>query len=165
MAVYDLWIWMLLALAQFPQSETGIASRFAYPGDKWVGGTAFCLRDNYGRPRKIRPSDHVVAHRKLPCGTVLAIRNIRTNKWTTATVGDRGPYGACNHPSYRRGRRCPKGHWHIKVKRSDPGIWRGIVDLTPSVSRAIGHNGYEAVEIFILKKGRTRKQRVLRVGT
>jgi rare lipoprotein A len=42
---------------------------------------------------KYQPWKMVAAHRKLPCGTRLRVRNLANDKVVTVTVRDRGPYG------------------------------------------------------------------------
>jgi hypothetical protein len=51
---------------------------------------------------------------------------------------DRGPYGAL----------LPNGKWGIKSRRKDPGRWRGIIDLSPAMAKAIQLNGKERVRIL-----------------
>jgi rare lipoprotein A len=41
----------------------------------------------------------VAAHRKLPCGTRLRVKNLRNGRVVRVTVRDRGPYGS---RAYRR---------------------------------------------------------------
>jgi rare lipoprotein A len=49
-----------------------------------------------GRPmangERFRPLAPVVAHRRLPLGTKVLVRNLRNGKVARATVKDRGPY-------------------------------------------------------------------------
>ena len=40
-----------------------------------------------------QPSKMVAAHRNLPCGTKLRVKNRANGKVVTVTVKDRGPYG------------------------------------------------------------------------
>lgn len=42
---------------------------------------------------KYQPWKMVAAHRNLPCGTRLRVRNLSNDKVVTVTVRDRGPYG------------------------------------------------------------------------
>ena len=124
------------------RTETGNASVFAFRGDKWQGGRSPCLG------RQVRPTDHVVAHRTLPCGTRVRVTNLRTGLKTIATVANRGPYGACLDDDYRGGFRCNK--WALKRRRSDPGRWRGVLDITPAVATAIEHDGWDRVRLEVL---------------
>jgi rare lipoprotein A len=41
---------------------------------------------------KYQPWKMVAAHRSLPCGTELRVRNVANGKVVTVTVQDRGPY-------------------------------------------------------------------------
>ena len=110
--------------------NVGTASIFGYPGDKWAGGDAICLK------RPINNKDVGIAHRWWPCGTKVAIYNFRTNKWVQAKVVERGPYGATL-----------RGKWVLKRRQSDPGTYRGVADLTPRAARLLNHNGFETVMV------------------
>jgi hypothetical protein len=111
------------------------ASIFGDEDDEMKGGEAVCLH------RDLRPDDIGIAHRDLPCGTRVRLRNPRTGREVVAKVVDHGPYGA------KVGKR-----WVIKRKASDPGIWRGCVDLTSRAARMIGHNGFEPVILTVIQK-------------
>lgn len=117
------------------EAETVKATRFGYPGDKWAGRTLRCL----GRP--MAEGDLVIAHRRLPCGTVVRVTSRRTGRSVVATVADRGPYGST----------LPDGTWAIKRRASDPGVWRGGADLSPAVVAAIGHRSFDRVELDALR--------------
>lgn len=133
----------LLSIIGAKHKEVNYASIFAMRGDKWAGGASVCLW------REIRPTDHIIAHRTLPCGTTVFIFNPRTGRSTTAIVGDHGPYGACLDNNWEKGMPCR--NWTIKKKESDPGIWRGGFDFTPSVARSIGQIGIELMEVTTIK--------------
>ena len=53
-------------------------------------------------------------------------------------VLDRGPFGAI----------LPTGEWGVKIHKDEPGAWRGILDLSPAVADALGHNGRERIRVF-----------------
>ena len=131
------WLATLIAflLHSTPAEPTCLATVFGYEGDEHKGGEAVCLH------RDLRPDDIGIAHRDLPCGTRVTIENPRTGKVVVAKVVDHGPYGA------NVGK-----HWVIKRRASDPGIWRGCVDLTMRAARLIGHNGFEPVIIRPVQK-------------
>lgn len=114
--------------------------------DKHAGGDSPCLR------RLVRPTDNIIAHRTLPCGTKVRLTNLRTGKTTTTKVGERGPYGACISEGWIYGTPCPKGKWRVKKKEEDDGVWRGSFDLTPRVGRAIRHNGFELVMLEVIPR-------------
>jgi hypothetical protein len=111
-------------------SETCLSTIFGTPGDRWAGGRTACTKELPGQA-------HGVAHRTFPCGTELLLHNPRTRKTARAVVLDRGPFGAMH-----------KGKWLVKIRRRDPGVWRGCLDLTPSLARALGHNGKELVTFW-----------------
>jgi hypothetical protein len=115
--------------------QVGVASRYYDDRGKRSGGGMACL---WGHPdgQHVDPNLHFVAHRDLPCGTVVHVYNPRTGSSTLAVVLDRGPYGAVRHH-----------RWVMKIRKSDPGRWRGVVDLSPGTANAIGHNGFERVKI------------------
>lgn len=117
--------------------DSGLATRYGIPGDKWVAGPLACGDGS----QTIWDAKNVCAHRHLPCGTILIVENIRTGGRTWCRVMDRGPYGAYIYEGTQR-------KWVVKKRRSDPGEWRGILDMTQDVSLAIGHNGFEKVRIW-----------------
>jgi hypothetical protein len=109
----------------------------------------------YGRPHKdsahqallacapstqIDPTMFVCAHRSHRCGTVLLVESVNTGRVTACRVMDRGPYGAL-----------VGDHWQKKIRPSDPGTWRGVLDMAPAVRAALGpgDGGLLAVRIWI----------------
>ncbi len=116
------------------EAETGKATRFADPGDKWRGGKSPCLG------RRIESTDWGIAHRRLPCGTLVRVTNRRTGLSVVAPVVTRGPYGAL----------LADGTWHVKRRASDPGVWRGIVDLTPPVFAALEARSFDKVTLEVI---------------
>lgn len=66
-----------------------IKGKAVYYSNKLAGNTMAC--GGTYRPRKM-----VAAHRSLPCGTRLRVKNRITGKIVTVTVRDRGPYGDKN---------------------------------------------------------------------
>ena len=140
----------------------GIASRFGDPGDKHIGGTLACKPEE-----RVSITDHQCAHRYYPCGTILIIENSRNKKRTWCEVADRGPYGANVFVS-KEDRTVVytssgKKAWYVKKRKghappedlcpsgSCVGRWRGILDMSPAVSNALGHNGFERVNVYRLK--------------
>jgi len=123
-----------------PRSDdSGLATRYGEPGDKWVGpGGVLACGDG---SQTIWNTRNVCAHRFYPCGTFLIVENIRTGERTWCEIMDRGPYGAYVYDGGAR-------KWVVKKRRSDPGEWRGILDMSPDVSISIGHNGFEHVRIW-----------------
>ena len=57
-----------------------------YYSDEFAGETMAC--GGAYRPRKM-----VAAHRKLPCGTKIRVKNRANGRVVTVTVKDRGPFG------------------------------------------------------------------------
>lgn len=124
-----------LAMLLNTSPEMCNASIFGWEDDELKGGEAICLH------RELGPDDVGIAHRDLPCGTRVTLQNPRTGKSIVAKVLDHGPYGAIF-----------RGHWVIKRRSSDKGIWRGCVDLTRKAAKLLGHNGFEPVTIEVYKK-------------
>lgn len=132
------WIALALVLATSPvgQKASCKASVFGTPGDRWVGGDAFCLG------RRVNATDVGVAHRTLKCGTPLLLTNPRTRKRTIAVVVDRGPYGALDEA----------GTWFVRRTSTEGGQWRGCLDLTPKAAELLGHNGgLERIEYRVIR--------------
>ncbi len=123
---------MALLGAQPMSAERGLATRFGDPGDVLAGNHLYCTG------KKVEASQFACAHRTLPCGTVLMIENPRTGRFALCEVLDRGPFGA----------KLESGEWAFKIRQSDPGRWRGVVDLAPAVADALDHNGRERVRLY-----------------
>jgi hypothetical protein len=118
--------------------DHGLATRFGDPGDPLNGGDLRCTH------QKLSPGQMVCAHRTLPCGSVVVVHNPRTQKVAVCEVLDRGPFGAV----------LPNGKWGLKLHRSEPGDWRGIVDLSPAVAEALDFNGREPVDLVYQRVAR-----------
>ena len=114
-------------------TNTGIASTFT-AHEKWNNGKFACGGDWED------PDRAVCAHRWLPCGTWIEVESKKTGRTAWCEVMDRGPYGALSSD----------GKWVLKRPR-DPKTksakWRGIIDLSPSVTNAIGTGGFGVVTI------------------
>ncbi len=85
-----------------------------------------------------------VAHRELPCGTIINVKRIDTGKVVKAVVADRGPFGACM-PSKKGSRACGPGAKWINgrnfVKKKLPmntATWRGILDMSMALAKRLG---------------------------
>jgi hypothetical protein len=126
-------ILIVLTLLSKPD-ETCNATRFGYPGDKWAGGAAVYLK------RPVAGHDVGVAHRSLPLGSRVLVHNLESGRFAVGLVIDRGPYGAIDED----------GEWALKLKKSDPGKWRGCLDLTPSLADKLEHDGYGRVRVWAL---------------
>ena len=75
----------LLAPGAFAGSRV-VKGRANYYSDELSGNGMAC-------GGKYRPGKMVAAHRSLPCGTELRVRNRANGKVVTVKVKDRGPYG------------------------------------------------------------------------
>lgn len=142
------------------KATVGIGSIYGRPKDSSKGkGSLLACAPDY-RVQSM-PEMNVCASRTYKCGTILAVQNVRNKKTTLCRVMDRGPYGAL----------LEDGTWVVKIKKTDPGTWRGIVDLTPAVAAAIGHKGFEKVRIepvytpkkkLVIKTKKTKPKRKVR---
>jgi peptidoglycan lytic transglycosylase len=89
------------------ESQTGIAS--VYSNEKTANG-------EYAYPSRL-----TAAHRTLPFGTFVEVRNLKTGRSVIVRINDRGPFVA--------GR---------------------IIDLTPAGAKAIGSDGLAPVALTVL---------------
>ena len=136
----------ILLLSLIGNTQTGLASRYRDPGDRY---------ENFSQPmaceKKLRKIlglkawryvlELGVAHRTLPCGKRIVICRPHPTSPPTCTnafVIDRGPYGALNQ----------QGIWHRRSKLQPGERWRGIVDLLPPVAAKLGVWGLEKVVIW-----------------
>jgi rare lipoprotein A (peptidoglycan hydrolase) len=123
---------MTLLGTQPMTGERGLATRFGDPGDPLMGSHLYCTG------KKIEPGQFACAHRTLPCGTTVLVESPRTGKVAYCEVLDRGPFGA----------QLDTGEWSFKIRASDPGRWRGVIDLSPAVADALDFNGRERVRLY-----------------
>ena len=76
----------LVAFApQVAAHHDGFRGNALYYSDRYAGDAMAC-------GPKYQPWKMVAAHRSLPCGTELRVRNVANDKVVTVTVQDRGPY-------------------------------------------------------------------------
>jgi len=137
--------------------ETGVGSRFGDAGDQWTGGRMACAPHD-----KVDDKMHACAHRWYPCGTLLIIEYNGQRSWCEVT--DRGPYGA--NVFAADGKMVMNGGspaWYVMVHQGDPppdelcpdggckGRWRGVIDMSPAVSKGMGHPGMGYVKVWRLK--------------
>jgi hypothetical protein len=101
--------------------DDGTATRFGDPDDSLAGGNLACTH------RPIPQDEAVCAHRWLPCGTKVVVVNLERTGLTSCRVGDRGPYGVDRH-----------------------GRWKGVIDLTPHVAKAVHLDGRDIVRLLYL---------------
>ncbi len=99
--------------------DDGYATIFGDPGDQTAGGALACS----GQP--IPQDEPVCANRWLPCGTQIVVVNLERPGVTTCRVADRGPYGVDQN-----------------------GHWRGAIDLTPHVAKAVRLDGRDMVRLL-----------------
>ena len=120
---------LLVFLVSLSSGNYCKSSVFGYSGDPLKGGTNVCTKKHMGN------DELGVASRTLACGTQVFLFHPRTGRSVIAAVVDRGPYGATDE----------EGNWFIKKKRSEPGQWRGCLDISRAVQKALGHNGFEKI--------------------
>lgn len=140
--------------------EHGIATRYGYPGDIYGSGGIACKPHN-----RVNDVEHICAHRWYPCGTLLIVENQKTGERNWCEVKDRGPYGA--NVFAADGSKVMVGNrqgWYIKIREGDlppddlcpdggcVGKWRGILDMSPAVSKGMGHTGWGTVKVWRLKR-------------
>jgi hypothetical protein len=141
--------------------EQGIATRYGEPGDIYAQRGTACAPHN-----KINATEHTCAHRWYPCGTILIVEDQKTRQRNWCVVRDRGPFGASVFAS--DGSKVmispKKAAWYIKIRETDlppddlcpdggcTGRWRGILDMSPAVSKGMGHTGWGAVKVWRLKR-------------
>jgi hypothetical protein len=146
--------------------ESGIATAYTVLGGDVVSIRGKRVRLSPGRPAcaglgwPIKSSTFLVAHRSLPCGMQVLVHNPRTKRFAEARVLDRGTFGAvgCHLPQGLRCVSCraegARPGWCIKIRRAQPGRWRGIADLSFPLANAIGLRAPEKIQILYTEKAR-----------
>jgi rare lipoprotein A len=71
---------MVLSCATAAHAQSGLASIYAYAGEKTASGEV------------ARPSGLTAAHRTLPFGTRVRVTNKRNGRSVTVRINDRGPF-------------------------------------------------------------------------
>lgn len=105
-----------------PVQQRGLASWYGGgDGDGGLHGKVTATGELF------KPEKRTCASRRIPLNTVVLVEDVRTGTRTWCRVNDRGPYGA----TY-------KGEWVVKFRRSDPGKWRGIMDLSRGTAKSFG---------------------------
>lgn len=132
--------------------QKGVASVY-WPGDGHSGPT--CAD---GRPFT-KDRCHI-AHRFWPLGRRVRICSYKTGKCTTSFVGDRGPFGACDKKGMNPRTFVCRGRWFVKIRRRDPGTWRGIADLSRCVAKRLGRIRMQRVRLELLGPRHREKPRV-----
>lgn len=131
--------------------QTGTASLYDFPGDKYSGQHVYAcerrLRLSHGAKKWNEMLEYGIAHRTLPCGTKVyacTVSSVKKNspKCTVAYVIDRGPYGALNK----------KNDWFVRAKLNPGERWRGIVDLRPTTAQRLSFNGLEKIFLYQYQK-------------
>lgn len=77
-----------------------------------------------GKP--FNPEQPLFAHRWIKLGTYILVESVETGATICAPVLDRGPYGALY-----------SGKWLIKMRRSDPGKWKGVLDMSAGAAKLL----------------------------
>jgi hypothetical protein len=130
-----------LVLLLAPHVELGLASAYGWPGDD--NGRFACRRiliKRLGLRGWERALARGVAHRSLPCGSTVRLYDLASKRRATATVVDRGPYGALI------GKR-----WVLKRTEEDPGVWRGVLDTLPPTAARLRLSGLDPILLQVVR--------------
>lgn len=120
-----------------PVQERGLAS--------WYGDGA--LHGRYtASGEAIDPTLHTCAHRTIPLHTTVLLVNAkdpRRRAW--CRVNDRGPFGA----------KLGDGSYLVKRSPSEPGTWRGIMDISVAAAKELGtyQQGLSPIEVRYWARG------------
>lgn len=145
------------------KTQVGLATTY-WPGDGHSG--KICAD---GKPFTAERCH--IAHRlsgPWRLGRKVRVCSLATRKCTISFIGDAGSFGACDHRGiakryHRRNGRVIYQHqclgkWLLKIRRSDPGTWRGIADLSRCVTKKIGGPGMQIVRLDLLVPSKERTQ-------
>jgi hypothetical protein len=141
------------------RTQRGVATSY-WAGDRFTSHKALCAD---GTPVTVERCH--IAHRSWPLGSKVRVCSRKTGRCALSFVGDRGPFGACNHQGMNPRTFSCRGRWLVKIRRSDPGVWRGIADLSRCVWKKIGGPGMQRIRLDLLKKERKPLDTVARGHT
>ena len=140
---------IMIAMSQVHWAEFEIPA-LDPPGHSMVGHSSWYgsgISNDFGLHGSITatgepfdPSRKTCATRSTPLRRMVRVKLLRNGRSILCLVNDRGPYGAI----------LESGEWALKLSSSDPGDWRGIIDLSRASAEAIGfdfNSGLEEVEV------------------
>lgn len=107
-----------------PVQEAGLASWYG-SGDGTNDGGLHGKHTATGE--LFDPEKHTCASRHIPLNTMVLVEDVETGNRAWCRVNDRGPYGAMH-----------EGQWVLKLTGSDPGRWRGVMDLSRGTAQELG---------------------------
>jgi hypothetical protein len=130
---------MLLSLT----IHTGPGTEFG-ENDKWNPNPHLACSSIIGNKMDVKDTMPVVAHRTLPCGSIVIICSNKTNKCTQAVVADR----LGNHCKRVSNRQCIE-YW-------------SILDMTKAVTYALGIPGGGNVTFFEILEDEWKRRKNIR---
>ena len=151
---------LLLALTLLAGVSLGNASQYGFVGDPYDNVGQFAcqgrLQARYGTRTWRTMRDHGVAHRTLPCGTIVALR-ANPSRVAFCAVLDRGPWCRVGPGCKRSSRASGEG-----FEGSAELPYRGDLDLSPAVAERVGirlHGGPGRVRVTYWPVARVRRER------
>lgn len=109
-----------------PVAQVGLASWYGSGDGTNDGGLHGAIT---ATGERFDPSLQTCASRHIPLNTMVLVEDVKSGRRAWCRVNDRGPYGAMF-----------EGGWVLKIRRSDPGRWRGVMDLSRGTAKALGFN-------------------------
>ena len=148
-----------------PVQQRGLASYYGDPGkhnDNGMHGKITATGERF------QPLEQHCASRTIPLNTIVLVEVVGTGKRAWCRVNDRGPYGAdlytggwgikmyLGDGQWLVRKRMPDGSWGMKeVRTSNPGRWRGVMDLTYGTAKSLDfnfHTGLNEIRIRYWKE-------------
>jgi len=146
MKKYLLLILLTTSLTSFAQTQTGKASFYA---DKFEGSTT-------ASGEKYKHSKLTAAHKTLPFGTVVRVKNLSTNETVDVVINDRGPYvdGRIIDVSKSAAEKLGfvnKGLAEVEIEVIDAGDGKGKIQTGPISNVSVDEKEFYDFEISRLK--------------
>ena len=146
MKKYLLLVLLATSFASFAQIQTGKASFYA---DKFEGSTT-------ASGEKYKHSKLTAAHKTLPFGTVVRVKNLSTNETVDVVINDRGPYvdGRIIDVSKSAAEKLGfvnKGLAEVEIEVIDAGDGKGKIQTGPISNVSVDEKEFYEFEISRLK--------------
>lgn len=135
---------VLTAFGSPNYKRTGIGTEF-YPVEKYNNGIFACSLERWHPWQRDAP---VCAHRTLPCGSWVFIKNLKTKKTAWCKIMDRGPYGKRDKNGIRFNSAIDRKQAKRQRRPPKKGRYIALIDKSSGVTKELGATGFTRVRVY-----------------